>query len=62
MGNGIFSRRNASIDILMGLTMLLMVFEQFFNNTYEIAGGHHLSEAGARKIMTEIAPALFFGK
>ena len=27
-----------------------------------IAGGHHLSEAGARKIMTEIAPALFFGK
>ena len=31
-------------------------FEQFFKTTYDIPGGHHLSEEGARKIITEIAP------
>lgn len=33
-------------------------FRRFFPQTYDIAGGHHLSEAAAKKIMTEIAPAL----
>ena len=34
------------------------VFEQFFKTTYDIPGGHSLSEDGARWIMTELAPAL----
>ena len=33
-------------------------FRRFFPETYDVAGGHHLSEAAAKKIMTEIAPAL----
>lgn len=33
-------------------------FRKFFPETYDIAGGHHLSEAAAKTIMTEIAPAL----
>ena len=33
-------------------------FRRFFPQTYDVAGGHHLSEAAAKKIMTEIAPAL----
>ena len=33
-------------------------FRKFFPETYDIAGGHHLSEAAAKKIMTEIAPAM----
>ena len=34
------------------------VFEQYFKTTYDIPGGHSLSEDGARWIMTELAPAL----
>jgi hypothetical protein len=33
-------------------------FRRFFPETYDIAGGHYLSDAAAKKIMTEIAPAL----
>lgn len=33
-------------------------FRRFFPQTYDVAGGHHLSEAAAKKIMMEIAPAL----
>lgn len=33
-------------------------FRKFFPEIYDITGGHHLSEAAAKKIMTEIAPAL----
>ena len=33
-------------------------FRKFFPETYDIAGGHHPSEDAAKKVMTEIAPAL----
>lgn len=33
-------------------------FKKFFPETHEVAGGHHLSEAAAKQILTEIAPAL----
>lgn len=33
-------------------------FREYFKETYDIPGGHHLSEAAAKKIMTEIAPIL----
>lgn len=34
------------------------VFCQYFPETYDISGGHHLSEEAAQKIMLEIAPML----
>lgn len=33
-------------------------FRKFYKETYDIPGGHHLSQAAAKKIMTEIAPML----
>ena len=33
-------------------------FRKFYKETYDIPGGHCLSEAAAKKIMTEIAPML----
>jgi hypothetical protein len=33
-------------------------FECYFKETYEIPGGHRLSEEAAKKIMTELAPML----
>lgn len=41
MENGIFSRRNGSIDILRGLTMLLMVF---VNDLWSVSGVPHFLE------------------
>ena len=41
MENGIFSKRNESIDILRGLTMLLMVF---VNDLWSVGGVPHFLE------------------
>ena len=41
MENGIFARRNQSIDILRGLTMLLMVF---VNDLWSVSGVPHFLE------------------
>ena len=47
----------APADELLG-TKYKNAFTKHFNETYEIPGGHHLSDEAARKIMTEIAPAV----
>ena len=41
MENGIFTKRNTSIDILRGLTMLLMVF---VNDLWSVGGVPHFLE------------------
>jgi predicted esterase YcpF (UPF0227 family) len=45
----------APADELLG-TKYKEAFSKHFKETYEIPGGHHLSDEAARKIMTEIAP------
>ena len=47
----------APADELLG-TQYKNAFCEHFKETYEIPGGHHLSEEAAQKIMTEIAPML----
>lgn len=47
----------APADELLG-TKYKNAFSKHFKETYEIPGGHHLSDEAARKIMTEIAPAV----
>lgn len=63
---GIFSERGdselcvgcfAQEDELFG-TKYKETFVSSFPETYDIPGGHHLSEEGAKKVMTEIAPML----
>lgn len=44
-------------DELLG-TRYRDAFRQHFKETYDIPGGHHLSEEAAEKIMTAIAPML----
>lgn len=38
--------------------MIKILYVHGYKETYDIPGGHHLSEAAAKKIMTEIAPML----
>ena len=47
----------AQEDELLG-TKYKEKFANSFPETYDIPGGHHLSEEGAKKVMTEIAPML----
>ena len=47
----------AAEDELLG-RKYLSGFKQHFSETFEIPGGHHLSEEAAKKIMTEITPML----
>lgn len=51
---GCFARN----DELLGRKYLRR-FRKFYKETYDIPGGHHLSEEAARLIMTKIAPELF---
>ena len=45
----------AAEDELLG-TKYMSEFKKHFKETYDIPGGHHLSDEAAKKIMTEIAP------
>ena len=45
----------AAEDELLG-TKYMSEFKKHFKETYDISGGHHLSDEAAKKIMTEIAP------
>lgn len=47
----------AQEDELLG-TKYQAAFSKSFKETYDIPGGHHMSEEAAKMIMTEIAPAL----